>query len=280
MQRERVAEDVYVFTSERYAQVTAGVVATSEGVILIDTLLFPDETRQIKAFIETRLAMPVRYVINTHYHADHSYGTFLFPEAMVIAHARCFELLDTRGRAGLEQSKANSSELNDVEIVLPGLVFQSGIFTLTLGAKTLQLWASPGHSPDSIVCLVREDRVLFAADTVMAIPYFVDGDYDDFVMSLEAMQNNTFENIVQGHGDVILRGEIEQKLASDLHYLAALKKHVEAAPRDDIDSMLRTITLERCGKSRTPLSEHVQQLHQANIRVLHRRLGERSATEA
>ena len=60
MQRERVADDIYVFTSEVYAQVTAGAVITSEGAIFIDTLVFPEETRNIRNFIEGRLGCPVR----------------------------------------------------------------------------------------------------------------------------------------------------------------------------------------------------------------------------
>ena len=90
MQRERVADDIYVFTSELYAQVTAGAVITSDGAILIDTLVFPEEARAIRHFLENRLGCPVRYVINTHYHADHTYGTCFFPEAQVAAHALCY----------------------------------------------------------------------------------------------------------------------------------------------------------------------------------------------
>ena len=44
MQRERVADDIYVFTSDLYAQVTAGVIMTSEGAVVIDTLAYPEET--------------------------------------------------------------------------------------------------------------------------------------------------------------------------------------------------------------------------------------------
>jgi cyclase len=72
MQRERVTEDIFVFTSELYVQVTAGLVVTSEGVVVIDTLLYPEESLNIKQFIETRLKLPVKYVINTHHHADHT----------------------------------------------------------------------------------------------------------------------------------------------------------------------------------------------------------------
>src|SRR5258708_39876577 len=121
------------------------------------------------------------------------------------------------------------AEIGEVQIVLAHLVFDNRLMNLHLGDKTIQLWHTPGHSPDSIVCLVQEDRVLFASDTLMPVPYFVDGAYDDFVKSLQSLQNNNFENVVQGHGEVILRGEIEEKIDSDLRYLAAVKKFVETA---------------------------------------------------
>jgi cyclase len=271
MQRERVADDIFVFTSEIYAQVTASVVITAEGAILIDTLLFPEETRTIKNFVEGRLNCPVKYIINTHYHADHTYGTCLFPNALVVAHAKCFDLLDTRGRSGLEQAQSGMPELGDIQIVLPHLVFDNNVFNLHLGNKTIQLWHTPGHSPDCIVCLAKEDRILFASDTLMPVPHFVDGDYDDFVRSLRSLQNGGFENVIQGHGEVILRGEIEEKIQSDLDYLAALKKHIDIArARNDPEKYLDTVDIERCGKSRIPLNGSVQQLHQANLRTLYR----------
>lgn len=273
MQRERVADDIYVFTSELYAQVTAGAVITPEGAILIDTLLFPEETRAIKHLVENRLGCPVRYIINTHYHADHTYGTCLFPDAQVIAHARCYELLDTRGRQGLNIAQQNTNELRDVSIVLPHIVFDSGTLSVHLGNKTVELRHSPGHSPDSIVCLVKEDRVLFAADTMMAIPYFVDGSYADFVNSLHALQNGGFENVVQGHGEVVLRGEVEEVIQSDLNYLATIRRYVERAlERGQPPEALDAVSIESCGKSRIPLNGLVQELHQANLRALYREL--------
>src|SRR5689334_2037634 len=98
MLRERVATNVFVFSSEMYAQVTAGAVITSAGAVVIDTLPFPSESRQIVQFIEDRHGVQVRYVINTHYHADHTYGTCYFKHARVLSHRLCRELLNTRGR--------------------------------------------------------------------------------------------------------------------------------------------------------------------------------------
>jgi glyoxylase-like metal-dependent hydrolase (beta-lactamase superfamily II) len=269
MQRERVAEDIFVFTSEMYAQVTAGVVVTGDGAVLIDTLVYPEETRQIKRFVETRLNTEVRYVINTHFHADHSTGTCFFEDAVVISHALCRELLDKRGRESLERVKAVSNEMREVEVVLPNLVFEGGTLSVHLGNKTFQFWSTPGHSPDSIVCLVKEDRVLFAADTLMPIPYFVDGSYDDFLVSLEKLKNGNYENIIQGHGEVILRGEVEEKIQSDIDYLHALRAAVDQALNTaNPEPALEAIDIERCGKSRVLLNGAVEQLHRQNVLAL------------
>ena len=269
MQRERVADDIYVFTSDLYAQVTAGVVMTSEGAVIIDTLLYPEETRLIKRFVETRLNTSVRYVINTHFHADHTTGTCFFDGARVVAHALCRQLLDSRGRESLERTQSTTGELREVELVLPDMVFEGGMFNLYAGNKTIQLWPTPGHSPDSIVCLVKEDRVLFAADTLMPIPHFVDGSYDDFLHSLNSLRNGNYENVVQGHGEVILRGEVEEKIENDVEYLLALRKTVDKAltsrsPEKALDS----IDIESCGKSRILLNGTVQILHRQNVLTL------------
>ena len=269
MQRERVADDIYVFTSDLYAQVTAGVVVTSEGAVVIDTLVYPEESQQIKRFVDMRLGTAVRYVINTHFHADHTTGTCFFKDAHVVAHARCRELLDKRGRESLQQVKATSNEMRDVELVLPDIIFDGGPLNLHIGNKTLQLWSTPGHSPDSIVCLVKEDRILFAADTLMPIPYFVDGDYDDFLESLNGLRNGNFENVIQGHGEVILRGEVEEKIQTDVDYLLKLKTAVDSALASrSPEAALEAIDVESCGKSRVLLNGTVEQLHRQNVFTL------------
>ena len=78
--RTRVADDTWVFTSELYVEVNAGLVVTSEGGILIDTLPFPSETRQIIDFAERLCPQGIKYVINTLSHADHVYGSCFFPD--------------------------------------------------------------------------------------------------------------------------------------------------------------------------------------------------------
>jgi len=270
MLRERVSEDVYVFTSELYAQVTAGAVLSADGAVVIDTLPFPSETLEIVDFIQNKLSTPIKYVINTHYHADHTYGTCFFKRAEVIAHSKCRDLLHSVGRKGLTDAKMESPELERVEIVLPDLIFENGNMDLHLGKKTLTLIHSPGHSPDSISVLVNEDRILFAGDMVMPLPYFVDGNIDDMTRSLQVIPSMGLENIVQGHGEVILRGEIDEAIRSSLRYLDNVRKKVtRTAERGKRRDDLTDIDIESCGKSRIPLGGLVAKLHQGNVYALY-----------
>jgi glyoxylase-like metal-dependent hydrolase (beta-lactamase superfamily II) len=271
MQHERIAENVYFFQSELYAQVTAGLIAASDGAVLIDTLALPEETRQIRNFVERELRVPVRYIINTHYHADHSWGNCFFPEATVIAHAKCYDLLDTRGRAALEAEKKENPSLREVEIILPSVTFDNGELNLQVGKKSLNIFPLPGHSPDSIAVMVEEDRVVFCGDTFMALPTIFDGDIDDTTASLKKLTKMGLENLVPGHGEIVLRGEIDAAVRGNLDYLTKLSKAVRASARKryPLDT-LETVHVENCGKSRVLIAGLAEQLHQRNLTALYR----------
>jgi cyclase len=269
MHRERVSENVFWFQSEVYAQVTAGVVVGPQWAVVIDTLALPDETLTIREFIEHELNVPVRYVVNTHYHADHSWGNCFFPGATVVAHANCRELLEERGAPSLEAAKKQNPALRQVKIVPPQMTFIDGDLTLRVGKKNLILSPAFGHSNDGISVLVEEDRILFAGDSFMPVPHVVDGDVDDNIASIKQVAKLGLENIVQGHGDIILRGEIEAAVRENVNYLTAIKKSVRAiAKRKNAVELLDEITIEDCGKSRVYLGGLAETLHQSNLKAL------------
>lgn len=274
MLRELVSKNIFVFTSELYAQVTAGAILTPSGAIVIDTLAFPAETQQILRFVEGRHHIPVRYVINTHYHADHTYGTCLFEGAQVIGSELCRELLDGPGRSSLEAARSTSRELDQIQIRLPDVVFgDEGDLKMYLDGVELTLRHSPGHSPDSITCMVEEEGILFAADTMMPVPFFADGSWSDFVASLEALLDIECEMIVQGHGEVILRGELHSRIEEDLDYLHLIRNRVaKIVEAGKGPQALDAIDIESCGKSRISLNGIVQQLHRGNLEWLYAHL--------
>jgi glyoxylase-like metal-dependent hydrolase (beta-lactamase superfamily II) len=237
--------------------------------VVIDTLALPDETLSIREFIEHELNVPVRYVINTHYHADHTWGNCFFPGTTIIAHARCRTLLEERGIPSLEAAKRQNPALRQVKIVLPQMTFADGEITLRVGKKNLIISPALGHSKDGIAVLVEEDRILFAGDSFMPLPYIVDGEIDDIMASIKRVGRMGLENIVQGHGDVILRGEIDAAVKENLNYLSAIKRSVKAVSRrKNAEELLDNITIENCGKSRVYLGGLAQTLHQRNLRAL------------
>ena len=273
LQRERVAENVYSFQSDVYAQVNAGAVVGPNWAVVIDTLALPEETLEIRQFIEQELQVPIRYVINTHFHADHTWGNYLFPNATILASTMCRELLDTRGRASLEEARKHGTTFRQSRIILPHLTFAEGSLSLRVGKKTLRMIFLPGHSPDNLGVIVEEDRVLFAGDVIMPIPYIVDGNADDMVLSLKQIGIMGLENVVQGHGDTVLRGEIERSVKDNLAYLSAIRRAVRKAGRRKYPwDLLEDVGVEECGKSRVLIGGLAEELHSRNLYALYEQL--------
>ena len=274
MNYERVSENVYSFQSENYAYVTAGVVEGPNWAVVIDTLVLPEETLAIRDFVEQELQVPVRYLINTHYHADHTWGNCYFPGALVISSALCRDLLQAKGIPALEKAKSQPSSqgvFRQTSIVLPQLTFSRGELGLKVGKKSLSLIPLPGHSADGIGVLIEEDRVLFSGDVLMPLPYVVDGDIDQMIAAHKKIAGMGLENIVQGHGDIILRGEIEGAIEENLDYLEELQKSARKASRRKYPlDVLEVIGVEDAGKSRVLLGGLAEELHHRNLTAVYR----------
>lgn len=275
MQRERISENIYWFQSDIYAQVTAGVIAGTEWAIVIDTLAIPDETLEMRAFIEDDLKVPVRYIINTHHHADHTWGNCYFPGATILSHSFCREIMNDVEQKALESAQRQNSIYRNTKIVLPHLTFRQGKLTIKVGKRHLSLFPTPGNSPDGISILVEEDRILFSGDVFMPIPFFYEGNYRKLIESMRMIGELSLENIIQGHGDVILRGEIEEAINSNIQYLTTLEKGVrEALRRKNVIDALEDIDIESCGKSKVLLGGLAEELHQRNIYAMYQMLSE------
>lgn len=271
MRRERVSDDIYVFTSDLYAQVTASAVVTREGIVVIDTLPFGVETQEMIDYLDSLGMGPIKYLVNTHWHGDHTNGNYVFDESIeLVCHKRCQQLIMENGPAALEEAKETSPLLEEADLRIPNVIFDEGELVLHVGNKSIEVALTPGHTIDSSVAYVREDKVLLAADTVMPVPYFVWGDRHLFKESLEALKEYNLESIVQGHGEVLLRGEIPGAIESSIDYLNMVEEKVrEIVEEGKGREALKKLTIDKCGKSRIPLNGLVQDLHQANVYQLY-----------
>jgi len=260
-----------VFISDIYAQVTATVLTTPAGAIVVDTLPLPVESRQLVSFIESELGPnSVRYVILTHHHADHVYGTYLFPEAEVVAHDRCRYILERAGQASLERARRETPSLAEVTLRLPNITFNKDMH-IHLAHRDLQLFHTPGNSPDGISIMVADERVLIAGDAVMPVPHIARGNYEQLIETLRALKELQPNFIVQGHGDVLLKGEVDESLDSSIDYLHTIVARVQDLVRHGAPpAQLRQIDIEECGISRIPLDGLVSRLHLDNLMALYR----------
>lgn len=268
--RTRVADDTWVFTSELYVEVNAGLVVSPEGGILIDTLPFPSETKQIINFANRICPQGIKYVINTISHADHVYGSCFFPDAELIAHEECRNLLIEHGHAALAQAKEHTPDLRDVDIRLPKIVFSEGML-IRLGGKTVHIIHSPGPSPEVSVVHVREEKVLFASDLVIPVPMIANdfSDIEVYKQSLRNLHEYSPETIVQGHGDILLRGEVTSSIDATHQYLDEIEVLVQRLRTEKRSKHeLLTYDVEKFDRSRIPLGGLVQQFHKSNLLYL------------
>jgi hypothetical protein len=101
----------------------------------------------------------------------------------------------------------------------------------------------------------------------------VDGDFDDMVASLKKIGKMGLENIIQGHGDIVLRGEIDNFLRDNQNYLSNIRKAVRRAGRRKYPmDLLGEVTVDSCGKSRVLIGGLAEELHRRNLKALYRQI--------
>lgn len=150
-------------------EVDTFVVSTSRFVVFIDTMSTPALMRQVIEKVRSDLDGRLVLVINTHADWDHVYGNRLFAPngeqpALIIGRTLTRERL--RSPAALERLNKQQAEENrfaEVTLVPPDLVFAEAL-TLDGGDLTLELVATPGHTPDHCSVWIPEIGTLLAGD--------------------------------------------------------------------------------------------------------------------
>lgn len=279
---ERVTEEIFVFTSERYARVNCVAILTREGVVAIDALPFPDEARQIAKFLDVRGQGQFHSLMLTHHHMDHVYGLFAFPQHLdVIAHERCRKVLLEVGETSLQEAQENNPAFNEVTLRLPTITFDEDELLVSAGDRTFRLFRMPGHTEDNTGIFIEEERVLITGDAVMAIPIIARGDWQQEIETLQKVKELEPLTVIQGHGEVILRGEVDTVMDQYIDYLNCVAEQAhKALDNDEPRDTIWDIPLETCGLERVPLGIASHQLHVANILSIYDELKAKQDQEA
>ena len=209
-------DDLFVIHND-FVPGNSTALITNEGVILVDDK-FEIDHAGILAELKKITDKPVKYVINTHHHADHSGGNAKLQQlnVQVVASVQARENMVDSNQPGL-----------------PNMVFDQHA-RVYLGGKSVDLYHfGRAHTNGDIVALFPASRVLAAGDmftygdaTPQLIDYAGGGSAKEWTTTLDSVLQLDFDTVVPGHGDVTTKQEMRK-------FRDSLSEAAHPHPRDD-----------------------------------------------
>jgi len=200
----KVADDLFVIQNVNHTVAEIGqnggnvtIIVTSDGVILVDSK-FERMHDDIMAKVKSITDKPVRYLVLTHNHADHSGGAARFQAIGVTV------VSSVASRDNMARSNAAGR----------AQVAYSGAAELTLGGTRLELRELRGHTRGDTAVTLTGRRTVIAGDlvttpdTIPAIVNYADGgNWTELGESLEAIARMDFDVLIAGHGPNLSKPE-------------------------------------------------------------------------
>lgn len=216
----------------------AGFFVTDEGVVVVDALGSPALAQELLREIHRVTPQTLRYVVVTHYHADHIYGlqTLAQAGAKVIGHASAREYLnsDTAQRR-LEASRIDLAPWIDANTrLVPAdqwLATQETRFRL--GSMDFVVdHVGPAHTPEDVVVFVPQLGVLFAGDLFFQgrIPFVGQADSRLWIQALNRLMKYQPKIVIPGHGPASTNPMVDMTMTRD--YLLYLRKTMGEAAKN------------------------------------------------
>jgi len=206
----KVKDGIYVFASKE-GNSTCSIILTEEGVVIIDSCQTPMDGRALMVGVKKLTDKPIRFLIDTEVHSDHTFDHFIFsPPAVVInregAGAGMKKNTDPKR---VETLAAQSPEMREAvqgyRMVTPHIEYKDKM-TINLGERTFELlYLKNVHSEADTAIWLPKERVLFAASaanvkSIINLRPFVT--IPDVLASYKLMKSLNPEVVVPGHGPV------------------------------------------------------------------------------
>jgi glyoxylase-like metal-dependent hydrolase (beta-lactamase superfamily II) len=208
-----------------------GVVVGEDGLLIVDTRASHVEADQLRDELHTLTTLPVRWVVDTHWHWDHTFGNARFPEAEIWGHDMCRKAMIEQGDSMKEDAARwlpdRVDEFDEVIITPPTEVLTTTA-TIDMGSKKVALtYHGLGHTDGDIAITVDGHDVVFLGDLVEggSPPVFGDAYPLSWPNTVRSALVGGATVVVPGHGDTMDRVAAFSQL-EELEQVADLARRV------------------------------------------------------
>ena len=213
---------------EHKAGSNSGFVIGDDGVLVVDAFFNVEAARALVGEIHRLTPKPIRYVVNTHYHADHTGGDQALRDAgaMIIAHKNVRGWVRTNNINLFGDRITPELKTQIMALPLPDVTTDKNL-TVWLGSRKVVVEAVLGHTGGDLTVQVPDAKVLFAGDMLWRKipPNLIDGSVKEWTASdaaFAAMPDAAHMTYVPGHGDIADVSDVQDFRA----YLLDLQKLV------------------------------------------------------
>lgn len=206
----KIKDGIYVQTAKSAPQANSNgsIVVTSEGIVLVDTGQTAIDSREILEATKKLSPLPVKFIIDTETHPDHTYGHFLFPNAVIInaqgAGDEMRESFDAKRMADQAKSSPEMAAALEGFKLIPPQIEYGDKMVLHVGERTFMLYnLGTTHSLANTAVWLPNEKVLFAAS--VAVENQINTirphtNIPDMIAMLKMMQALNPEVVIPGHG--------------------------------------------------------------------------------
>lgn len=209
--------DVKVATPQSSYGANAGIIIGKDGIVVVDTLISAKEAKRFIRDIRAVSKKPIKYVVNTHYHLDHTFGNSEFAKlgALIISHTSDGNNLKIHGETALKNANTYGLSEKDVEgtkIAYPVLTFNERM-EIDLGDRKIELiYFRQSHTDGSIMVYLPDKKILFAGDILFTgyHPFMGEGAIEGWLKTLDYAMTMDVEKIIPGHGPLSSKKDMEE----------------------------------------------------------------------
>lgn len=282
---QKVADGVYAALARRSAitHCNAAIFENANGLLIVDTHSLPSAAAALVAQLRQLSSKPVRYIVNTHYHADHVLGNpeyrKLAPGADIISSTATRQLIAERNpdmvkswvagapkqieelerareKAKTAEEKAArekaigewrsfAREMAGYQVELPNVTFDQNLVLHDPAHELHLAFRGRGHTAGDIVVFCPQKKVIASGDLLHGwLPYIGDGYPREWPRTLDAIGEFPFESVIGGHGEP---QRSRERLPQMRAYIAELAEVVEGGRRQGrtVEQLQKEITVEK-----------------------------------